>query len=237
MQPYTYQDGQDRIGTQGGSVSANDTFFTALGAGTNGLDNNFGEVPICGSSVGKGDTAAISFWQNQKGQALIYCLDSGPTSTDLGNWLAFNFPNMYGANAGNRNLTGQTNAQVASLFLQLASVSGQKLDAQVLGVALAVYVTDRDLAGTAASKYGFVTTSAGTGGETYNVGSSGSAFNVANNTTLTVMDILLRTDDMAWQGLLYDTSHNGSINNSAETTLRDLANTVFSGLNQRGGIS
>ena len=50
---------------------------------------------------------------------------------------------------------------------------------------------------------------------------------MANNTTMTVMDLLLATDDQAIDGLLY----NG---NAAR---RNEANAVYSALNQAGSIS
>ena len=104
---------------------------------------------------------------------------------------------------------------------------GQKLDAQVLAVALATYVTNSTLAGgNYAAGYGFNVSSSGTGSRTFNVGSSGAAFGVANNTTLTVMQILQAANTNAVSGSLW----NGN------TSLRNLANTVFDGINQTGDI-
>src|SRR5205807_1806786 len=126
----------------------------------------------------------------KNGQALINSLNGSSTSTALGNWLASNFPNIYGLTTGSNNMTGKTNAQVAAYFLTLFNVTGQKLNAQVLGVALAVYSTNSMLAGgTYAGGYGFNVSSTGTGSHTYNVGANGAAFGVPNNTTLTVMQI------------------------------------------------
>jgi len=67
----------------------------------------------------------------------------------------------------------------------------------------------------------------GVGTATVNVGSNGDAFGVANNTTLTVMDLLLATNNLAVNGLLY----NGN------TTQRRDANSVYSTLNDAGGIN
>ena len=61
---------------------------------------------------------------------------------------------------------------------------------------------------------------------TVGVGSNGDAFGVANNTTVTVMDLLLTTDNQAVNGLLY----NGN------TARRNEANSVYSAVNQAGGI-
>jgi hypothetical protein len=109
--------------------------------------------------------------------------------------------------------------------------NGQKLDAQVLAVALAAYATSSTLAGgTMAAQYGFTVTSGGTGVNTYNVGSGGAAFGVANNTTMTVLDILLAANARAKKGVLY---LDGTVVNQ---TLRNLANAVFTGINERGDI-
>ena len=44
----------------------------------------------------KGQTAGIGFWNNKNGQALIKALNGGPTSTQLGDWLAATFPHLLG---------------------------------------------------------------------------------------------------------------------------------------------
>jgi hypothetical protein len=114
---------------------------------------------------------------------VITCENGGASSTLLGNWLASNFPHLFGS------LAGQTNAQVAAAFLaakgNVGAVQGNTY-AQAFGVALAMYVTS-STTGTAScvSKFGF-NFGTGTGGKTYNVGSNGAAFGVPNNTTLTV---------------------------------------------------
>src|SRR5207247_2343306 len=128
--------------------------------------------------VAHGQTATIGFWQNKNGQALINALNGGSTSTQLGNWLAANFPNLYGAGAGANNLAGKTNAQVAAFYKTLFARTAKtaagggpaKMDAQVLATALAVYVTNQTLAGTTAAAYGFLVTENGVGTRTFNVG-------------------------------------------------------------------
>ena len=47
--------------------------------------------------VGAGQFATIGFWQNSNGQAVINSFNGSSTSTALGNWLASNFPNLFGA--------------------------------------------------------------------------------------------------------------------------------------------
>jgi hypothetical protein len=97
----------------------------------------------------------------------------------------------------------------------------------VLAVALSVYATSATLDPTqVAANYGFVVSGDGVGAATWNVGTAGDAFGVANNTSLTVMGLLLATDDQAIMGLLY----NG---NAAR---RNEASPVYSALNQAGGI-
>jgi hypothetical protein len=73
------------------------------------------------------------------------------SSTALGNSLATNFNNMYGADAGSSNLTGKTNSQIASFYQNLFSTVSKKLEAQTMALALAVYVTNSRLAGNVAT--------------------------------------------------------------------------------------
>jgi len=190
------------------------------------------EVPPT-TQLKAGMTATIGFWHNKNGQALIKSLNGGPTATDLGNWLATNFPNLWGAQAGPNNLAGKTNAQVAAFYLTKFTVKGQKLEAQILAVAFASYVTNNTLAGTAAVKYGFkVDSLGGTANATINIGSGGAAFGVANNSTLTVWQILKATDTLSagGSGASQFDAYNGN------QTLRNKANTIFSFINERGDI-
>ena len=138
------------------------------------MNYNFGDHADTG--LHRGQTATIGYWQNKNGQALISSLNGGPSSTSLGNWLASQFPNMYGVDAADRNLTGNTNAQVAAFYVTLFKTKGPKIDAQVMATALAVYVTNTNLAGSSATAYGFQVSSAGTGAATFSVGTSGAAF-------------------------------------------------------------
>jgi hypothetical protein len=59
-----------------------------------------------------------------------------------------------------------------------------------------------------------------------NVGTNRAAVKVANNATLTVLDLLLATDNQAVNGLLYN----------GDTLKRNEANSVYSALNQGGDI-
>ena len=135
---------------------------------------------------------------------------------------------MFGANAGGNDLALQSNAYIAALFQSDFVVKGVKLDAQVLATALAVYATSATLDPTqAAASYGFVVSGDGLGAATWNVGSDGDAFGVANNTSMTVMGLLLATDDQAVDGLLYN----------GDAARRNEANAVYGALNQAGSVS
>jgi hypothetical protein len=188
---------------------------------------NFGLTRV--TDLTRGETATIGFWHNKNGQALIKSFNGGPTSTDLATWLATSFPNLYGPGTTATNpydLTGKTNADVASLFLTFFKAKGMKTNAQLLAVALAEYATTSSLGATAAAKYGFVVTDTGVGSAGFNVGSSGAAFGVANNTVLTVAQILASANRGSTNGLLY----------GGDTSLITLANSVLDGINQKGDI-
>jgi hypothetical protein len=225
-QPADYAQGINSVGTAGGTA-ANDQFFINLAAGVNGLNYNYGEQPPAGGSVQSGQTAGIGFWNNKKGQALIKALNGG-TGHQLGDWLAATLPNFFGAGAGSKNLAGQSNATVAALFQSDFLLKGVKLDAQVLATALSVYVTNATLEATqVAAQYGFTVSGYGLGTATVNVCSAGDAFGVANNSMLTVLDLLKATDAQAVNGVLYN----------GDSAKRSEANSIFSALNEAGGLN
>jgi hypothetical protein len=230
-QPAGYLQGIDTVGTAGGSLAATDQFLIPLGPGIDGLNYNFGERPASTGPVQHGQAAGIGFWNNTKGQALIKALpvvtNPDGSVTSVANWLAATLPHMFGIGAGSNNLTGQSNAYVAALFQQDFVLQGVKVDAQVLATALNVYATNATLDSTrVAAQYGFTVSGDGLGAAAVTVGSDGDAFGVANNTTMTVMDLLLATDAQAVNGVLY----NGN------TTKRSHANDVYSAINQAGSL-
>jgi hypothetical protein len=142
-------------------------------------------------------------------------------------WLAATLPHLFGSLAGGNNLAGKSNADVAALFQRDFLVQGVKVDAQLLATALNVYATNATLDATgAAARYGFTVSGDGVGTAGVNVGTSGDAFGVANNTTLTVIDRLCAADAQAVDGVL----HGGSASKRKE------ANDLFSAINQAGGI-
>ena len=64
------------------------------------------------------------------------------------------------------------------------------------------------------------------GARSYNVGTSGAAFGVGDNTTLNVYELLLAANSQAVNGVLY----------GGDGGLRLLAYGVFDGLNKAGGL-
>jgi len=75
-----------------------------------------------------------------------------------------------------------------------------------------------------------------------NVGSNGAAFSVANGSDLTIMQLLLATNDLTDQpdnlngfARIYDRNGDGEID-EAEAFLRRVANNVFSVINEQGDI-
>jgi choice-of-anchor A domain-containing protein/uncharacterized repeat protein (TIGR01451 family) len=179
--------------------------------------------------VQAGDFATVGFWQNKNGQALIRQLNGGGGATALGNWLATNFPHLFGAsvdpsNPLERNLTNATNSTVASDFVTLFGAQGlNKTYAQVLAVALGAYATSSTLAGgTYAQAYGFNISAGGSGADVVNVGSNGSALGLPNNQTQTVLALLRGADRAA-------------ANKTMNANL-SAVNAIFSGINQTGDI-
>ena len=235
-QPAGYTDGIDSIGSQGGVVG-NDQFTNiVLQQGVTGVNNNFAELPAANAALHEGQTATIGFWNSNHGQTLIKSLNGGCNSTQLGNWLATMFPNMYGATAGSHNLAGKTNAQIASYFTQLFDVCGMKIDAQALAVSLG-HLRDQLESGRqrGRSATASIVTSVGTGAATFNIGCDGQAFNVANNSVLSILAIMQNTNSQTKKGILWDLNGNGSIS-SAEQVLRNLANDLFTDINETGDI-
>ena len=216
-EPRCVTQGENSIGTGGGSVD-DETFTVGPTAGEDALNYNFGERPAATGSV-------------KNGQALIKALNGGQTSHRLGDWLAATLPHMFGAQASDSNLAGKTNAYISTFFQSRFVLKDQKLDAQVLATALAVYVTNATLDvnpdGTdPGSQYGFVVSGNRVTTATFNVGSNGVAFGVADNTVMTVLDLLLAVDAQAVNGVLYN----------GDKARRDEANNVFGAINQAGGL-
>lgn len=220
---------------------------------SSGINYNFAER-LDGGQLAPGQTAKIGFWQNKNGQTLIKSLNGNPTSTLLAGWLSSTFPNMYGM------LQGKTNAEVADIYTQLFKRNAKtspggppKLDAQVLAVALATYVTRQAFVSvnyvtnasdtsliTNVESFGLDVTVAGVGSVFFNVGDSGEAFGVTDHSNVQIIDLLLATDSTSLNGLLYDDADSdGSgdgVIDAFEKLLRILANDVYSAINETGTI-
>jgi len=214
-------------GTISGTPTATGTFNYTVTvkdkAGNIGTVKCSVTVSCGGKSINHGDTATIGFWHNKNGQALILSVNGGPNATALGNWLAFNYPYLFGPMSSN-NLTNKPNTAVASLFMTLFNVSGQKTYAQIMAGALATYTTSTSLSGgNYAGPYGFNTSSAGSGGHTWNVGSYGTAIGLVNNKSYTVQQLLQQVNLLI---------KNGAFNANAFNAF----NVIFSGINQAGDI-
>src|SRR5262249_17069951 len=118
--------------------------------------------------IQNGDFGTNAWWNSTNGLNLINQLNGGSTATALGNWLAAEFPHLYGSavdpsNPYEKNLAGLTNAQVASFYQTLFNAPpANAFYSQMLATALAVYATDASLAGgTYAAAYGFDVTTWG----------------------------------------------------------------------------
>jgi hypothetical protein len=224
-------DGKETLGTVNGATTgtAVDNAFLGIAmtrSGSVGAGYNFGERPMPGGGVTRGQTATIGFWQNKNGQALIRAFDGG-NSTRLGDWLAATLPHIFGDYAGGNSLAGKTNDAVAAAYRDRFALKGVKLDAQLMATALAVYATSSSLGGPWAAAYGFKVTQYGLGYSTYNVGANAAAFGVANNSSVTVMDLLVAADARSAGGVLF----------GGNATQRKMANSVFDGINTSGDIA
>jgi hypothetical protein len=196
--------------------------------------DNGGTQAAAVSAVARGDFASIGFWRNRNGQAVINSFNGSSTSTSLGNWLAANFPHLFGsANYYiGSSLAEMTNAQIATVYQGLWTPNGVNKNTfiQAFAVALGLYADNASLSGVSlAAQYGFNVTNAGP--LSYNVGSNGAAFGVANNTSVQVLTIL-QDVDASFDGAL-GTFFDGNAN---QQTLTTELNTVLSGINETGGI-
>jgi hypothetical protein len=176
------------------------------------------------SPVTHSQAATIGFWHNANGQAVINSFNGGSSSTALGNWLSSNFPNLFGGFAG------QTNAQVAADFLTAFSVTTVQGNTytQAFSMALSIYASTPTLGfNTKAASFGFSGVSLGDA--TYNVGNNGAAFGVANDTTLTVFQVLMiaNANYTPATGLFY----------GGNPTLTSELNNVLNGILQKGDIA
>ncbi len=192
-------------------------------------------------SVGSGQYATCSFWQGKNGQAIICGFNKGPNDTQLGNWLASNFPSLFGCSNPNissylnqchaTSLAGLTNSQIATLCSKLSTNgTAQNTYAQAFACALGVYADTSPFGGNATCQgYGFGVTWAGASGSTCNVGSNNTPFGVSRNTSLSVYSIL-----QTLNGNFTPSTGNFYGGNQSTTTA---ASNVLNGINTAGHIS
>jgi len=144
------------------------------------------------------ESATMLFWANL-GQTLIKNFGGSSTSTALGNWLSSTMPNVFGGTL----LGNKTNTTVAAKYMSFYNVSGQQNQAQVMATALNVYASTLGLGGSAGTSFGFNVTAAGLGAADFQVGSNGAAFGVANNSTITVDQMLTEVNSKSSNDVLY----------------------------------
>jgi hypothetical protein len=209
-----------------GSDTVTVTINHKLGYTKTATPTSTATVSGLGKSVTTGLTGSMGFWGSKNGQALIGNFGTTAGGQSLADWLATTFPNLYGSGAGSNNLSGDTNAQVASFYLAKVNQSGSKAEAQVLAEALNVFATSSLLGGSAAKSYGFTVSTTGLGALSYSVGQDGAAFGVSNNTTLNVFEMLMAVNKKAGTNGLY----------GGNSTLQSEVADLFQSLNQAGSI-
>ncbi len=183
--------------------------------------DNSGTQAYAANPVVKGEFGLPTLWTTTIGKNLINSFNGSASSTKLANWLTTTFPNLYGAGAGTHSLVGLTNTQIATAY-------GSKFtggDQQVLSAALSLYATSTSLAGSASTSLAatdyLTVSSLGSAGTTFNVGANGAAFGVPNNTTLTVMQLLVDLN----------------ANTTAGAAVASGANAVFNSINTTGNVA
>lgn len=201
-QPAGYLDGPEvaPLGAVANPGGQNDTYDLAFpGAAMGSYD--FAELPA-DLGIVDGDLASLQFWQSPRGQGLLLGLNGGSKSKILGNWLADNFPNLYGKKAGNMKLQNRDNQYIADLVRKAATRKGDLLEARVLAIALSLYVTTAPLAGNAAGEYGLSVTESGSGAKLVDPGSAAAALGTPAGLLLPLSDALKATDSLAKRGQL-----------------------------------
>jgi hypothetical protein len=128
---------------------------------------------------------------------------------------------------------------VAKLFAHLVNWRTM-LEAQAMAVALAVYVTDENLAGTVARQYGFLTSQQGVGAAMFDVdealwdGSAQILFGCESASVLSVMTILDQVDARSGRGVIFGGS-DGRLQ-FGELLLRWMSTELFTAINEAGSI-
>jgi len=226
VQPTGVDDGAEVLGSLGGTIVANDTMQVTL-ATTDAYDYIFAEI---GQDVHDGDTATTGFWHSRHGRNLM--IEAGPALAD---WLTDNFGNVFGDE-----LVGADGLDVYRFYQtelfrhrSIWSLLTAKVDMDFMGLCLATYFTDNSLGGDLAASYGFNVSDTGIATRVVNVGDSGEAFGVADDTDMTIMQLLQAANSMTDPDDLisgytnvYDLNGDGRISLS-EAYVRLLADNVF----------
>ncbi len=189
------------------------------------LSADNGGTQACSThTVCSGDYSKCSYWGTSTGQHVIDCFNGNSGSTCLAQWLATCFPNLYGSGTGSHCLVNSngsycSDSQVAYAYTHCFSGNDQ----QVLSAALSCYATSINLTCTNIHNvdYHFTTSLPGSGMDTYSVGNNGSAFGLANNTTTTVMQLLMNLNACT----------------SAGASVSAGAGQCFSGINNTGNVT
>ena len=216
-QPDGFDDALDFLGSAGG-VLGNDFSAIALSQGIDAVGYNFSEVKqeVPPSCIQNGQTATIGFWHNKNGQRLI----KSTQGSELADWLAEEFPNLYGF------MRGRSGDDVASLFQGLFNLRwGPKAEAQVMATALNVYFSTSSLGGDLGTSHGFRPTASGLGGASVRVGLEGCALGIRPGSSRTVDQLLDLANSRACWGIFYMNSWG-----------RGAIAGVFSGINEAGSI-
>lgn len=209
-----------------------------------GIDADFYDFTETGQAVQSGDTATIGFWQNKNGQSLIR--EGGDA---LVGWLSTNFDNVFG-NTFTDGVGGDDAAEVADFykgeFFKKKIKGTPKVDAQFMSLAFSTFFTSSNLSGgSVAADYGFSVTETGIGTKVVNIGDNGDAFNADDYTDMAILALLQETNsltgaDLDWDdgdaySHVYDQDGNGTLE-ATELALREMANEVYSSINERGDI-
>ncbi len=159
----------------------------------------------CAVATATFDNVSTSgYWSSCSGQSLIQSFGGWSGSTCLSSWLAQNYSNLYGSNAGCNNLWGMSNSSIASYCLSLECQYGaESLECTTLSAAIDEYASTWGLGGSTACNWGFNCNSS-VGSQWVNTSGSCSAFGTSSwNPWATVGSLLSFENSKASCGSLY----------------------------------
>ncbi len=153
--------------------------------------------------IDENQAQSSGFWSGSRGQGLIRSFNGGSTATQLSSWLSETLPNLFGALAGTRNLTGRTNAQVAQAFSLVEDSKRDRAYAQVFALALNVYASTQSLGGSSSQSH-IKVSPFGLGAAEFNISVYGAVAGVVNGSTINVYSYLRGVNRLAVGGVLYN---------------------------------